>query len=87
MKRLLVVALVLVPVALLGVLQLRTEETPGEAAPGQAVPPPERAADPYIRAAHWFGEAWPVNFWNHSATRSLLSTSTSTRAVSRAARV
>ena len=19
---------------------------------------------PYIRATHWFGEAWPVNFWN-----------------------
>ncbi|NKI34127.1 hypothetical protein HFP89_02970 [Wenzhouxiangella sp. XN79A] len=64
MKRLLLIALVLVPVAILVVLQLRTVETPGEAAPSQAVPPPERAADPYIRAAHWFGEAWPVNFWN-----------------------
>lgn len=24
----------------------------------------ELSDQPYIRAAHWFGEAWPVNFWH-----------------------
>ncbi len=25
---------------------------------------PAFSALPYIKAAHWFGQAWPVNFWN-----------------------
>lgn len=24
----------------------------------------ERSAAPYIKAAHWFGDGWPVNLWN-----------------------
>lgn len=28
------------------------------------VPEVERSAETYIKAAHWFGNGWPVNFWN-----------------------
>lgn len=47
-----------------------SEETPGidteETSPAQAAEEPaaQRSPSDYVRAAHWFGSGWPVNFWN-----------------------
>ncbi len=53
------IALVLAVLVLLGFWRLQPESegrSPGE----------ERAYAPtqYLRAVHWFGDAWPINFWN-----------------------
>jgi len=74
MKRLLVAAfvllLLLVSVLLLPRLQDRAEDP--ERAPSDstlpdsssAEPPVATSDEPYLKAVHWFGDAWAVNFWN-----------------------
>ncbi len=64
-------ALLCVAVLVLAVFAFRTLDAPVPAPAPAAVPvavdlQPEGQdkASHYLRAAHWFGSGWPVNFWN-----------------------
>jgi hypothetical protein len=58
--------LLTVAIVLAAALVLRAPSPPVAPIPDLATP---RGEDEYVRAAHWFGDGWAVNFWNTDLER------------------